>query len=259
MIANLKDQPQGSRFPIGRSPREPSTLSSINSRYALIGIILMIALFAFELFNFDTTQFALTDLLGETRFAGLKWATILAIAFCGIDFAGLLRVFTPDSDTNTPTEVWYLMAAWLLGATLNATMTWYAVSLTLVNNHVGNAVLSTEQLLMIVPIFVAFLVWLTRIMFIGALSVAGGRLLDGTLGAHKMSSQTHRVAGRHQSTAVGAASQKTRRPIRHTPRRPKRDDDRQIPPMHHPVPVMSDDDAATIFARVPHLADVDAG
>lgn len=246
MIANTHNTLRGSRLPIGRKAREPSANAGISSRYAIIGIILMIALLAFELFNFDTTQFALTDLLGETRFAGLKWATILAIAFCGIDFAGLLRVFTPDTDSNTPTEVWYLMAAWLLGATLNATMTWYAVSLTLVNNHAGNAVLSTEQLLMVVPIFVAFLVWLTRILFIGALSVAGSRLLDYTL---TLGRATQAVDKRENVLRPAPATQ-TSMPRRAPHRqRPKRDDDRQIAP--RPLPVMSDDEAATIFARVP--------
>jgi hypothetical protein len=57
-------------------------------------------------------------------------------------------------------------------------MTWWAVSLTLLNNNLGNEVLSREELLKIVPIFVAILVWLTRILFIGAVTVAGERLMD---------------------------------------------------------------------------------
>lgn len=145
----------------------------------LVGILFLIALVAFEIFNFDTTQFALRDFLGTASFAGLQWATILAIAFCAIDFAGLLRFFLPEDDEgNMPTEVWYLMGAWLLGATLNAIMTWWAVNLTLLNHEFGNEVLSRQQLLEIVPIFVAVLVWLTRILFIGAFTVAGGYLFN---------------------------------------------------------------------------------
>jgi hypothetical protein len=147
-------------------------------RQVVIGIILVLALFAFEMFNFDTTRFALTDLLGDVRFMGLSWAAILAIAFCAIDFAGLARLFTPERGRNEPKEVWYLMGAWLLGATMNAIMTWWAVSLTLLNNNLGNDVLSRDELLKIVPIFVAILVWLTRILFIGAVTVAGERLMD---------------------------------------------------------------------------------
>lgn len=149
-------------------------------RQLVIGLILVVALIAFEIFNFDTTQYALTDLLGEVSFMGLRWATILAIAFCFIDFAGLAHLFSPESSAERSKEVWYLMGAWLLGATMNALMTWWAVSLTLLSHEFGNEVMSRSQLLQIVPIFVAVLVWLTRILFIGAFSVAGGHLFGAT-------------------------------------------------------------------------------
>jgi hypothetical protein len=147
-------------------------------RQFVIGIILVLALFAFEMFNFDTTRYALSNLLGDVRFMGLGWAAILAIAFCAIDFAGLARLFTPERGRDEPKEVWYLMGAWLLGATMNALMTWWAVSLTLLEHNLGNEVMSREQLLKIVPVFVAVLVWLTRLLFIGAVTVAGERLID---------------------------------------------------------------------------------
>jgi hypothetical protein len=147
-------------------------------RQAVIGMILVVALLAFEIFNFDTTQFALKDLLGEVSFLGLRWATILAVAFCAIDFAGLAHLFTPERGKDEPKEVWYLMGAWLLGATMNALMTWWAISLTLLNHEFGNEVLDRETLLLFAPIFVAVLVWLTRILFIGAFSVAGEHLFN---------------------------------------------------------------------------------
>ncbi|MGD2048155.1 MAG: hypothetical protein PVH03_01600 [Chloroflexota bacterium] len=153
--------------------------SSMAPRTILIGVILILALFAFEMFNFDTTRYALSSLLGDVRFAGLAWATILAVAFCAIDFAGLARLFTPERGLNEPKEIWYLTGAWLLGATMNAIMTWWAVSLVLLESQLGNEVLSRDQLLNIVPIFVAILVWLTRILFIGAITLAGERLLHG--------------------------------------------------------------------------------
>jgi hypothetical protein len=147
-------------------------------RKTVIGVIMIIALFAFEIFNFDTTQYALQNLLGDVRFIGLQWASILAIAFCSIDFAGLVRLFTPERGQDEPKEVWYLMGAWLLGATMNAIMTWWAVSLTLLNHQFGNEVMSREQLLEVVPIFVAVLVWLTRILFIGAFTITGEHIFD---------------------------------------------------------------------------------
>ena len=153
-----------------------STFLGSLPRQALIGTLLVIALLAFEMFNFDTTQYALDSLLGQVSFMNLRWATILAVAFCAIDFAGLAYLFGTGRDQNPHHEVWYLMGAWLLGATMNALMTWWAVSVTLLNHEFGNEVLSREELLNIVPIFVAVLVWLTRILFIGAFSVAGIRL-----------------------------------------------------------------------------------
>lgn len=144
-------------------------------RLAVIGVLLVVALIAFEIFNFDTTRYALSDLLGEVSFMGIRWATILAVAFCAIDFAGLAYLLGPDRGHN---ETWYLMGAWLLGATMNALMTWWAVSLTLLSHEFGNEVLGRQELLDVVPIFVAVLVWLTRILFIGAFSVTGSRLFS---------------------------------------------------------------------------------
>ncbi len=152
-------------------------LSIFYQRQVVIAVILAVALLAFEMFNFDTTQYALRSLLGEAAFLSLPWATILAIAFCAIDFAGLVRFFSPGQVAAPSKEVWYLMGAWLLGATMNALMTWWAISLTLINHEFGNEVLSRGELLRIVPIFVALLVWLTRILFIGGLTLAGGHLL----------------------------------------------------------------------------------
>jgi hypothetical protein len=168
-------------------------------RHFLLDLILIFALLAFEMFNFDTTRFALESLLGDVRFAGIAWATILAIAFCAIDFAGLGRLFTPERGRDEPKEMWYLTGAWLLGATMNAVMTWWAVSTVLLGHELGNEVLSREQLLHIVPVFVAILVWLTRILFIGAVTMAGERLLHGN---GSSSSQPGPVSGRAQKPAA---------------------------------------------------------
>ncbi|MCJ7622830.1 MAG: hypothetical protein MUO76_04950, partial [Anaerolineaceae bacterium] len=92
---------------------------SINAKM-IFGIIIFTALIAFEMFNYSTTDFALRDLLGELRFANIRWATILSIAFCGIDFAGIARLFTPQIGADEPKEIWYLFGAWLLAATMNA-------------------------------------------------------------------------------------------------------------------------------------------
>lgn len=153
-------------------------LKRIHIRRGLaFGLIILSALVAFELFNFSTTEYALTDLLGDLKFAGITWATILAIAFCGIDFAGIARLFTPGEDQSEASEVWYLFAAWLLAATMNAMLTWWGVSLALISHDsLGSTLVGRQSLIQIVPIFVAVLVWLSRVLIIGTFSVAGGRI-----------------------------------------------------------------------------------
>jgi hypothetical protein len=143
------------------------------------GVIIITALLAFELFNYSTTDFALTDLLGDLSFMGIRWATILSIAFCGIDFAGIARLFTPEEGADEPKEVWYLFGAWMLAAIMNAMLTWWGVSLAILGHEtLGNAVVDRETLLRVVPIFVAVLVWLIRVLIIGTFSVAGERLFS---------------------------------------------------------------------------------
>ena len=158
-----------------------ASLSGIRFQRGLVfGIVILTALVAFEIFNFSTTEFALLDLLGDLQFLGLRWATILAIAFCCIDFAGIARLSTPEDGKGEIKEVWYLFGAWLLAATMNAMLTWWGVSTAIMNNQtLGNAVVDRAALLRVVPIFVAILVWLIRVLVIGSFSVAGGSIFGG--------------------------------------------------------------------------------
>jgi len=160
-----------------------SMLRGINNRRGLAwGVIILGALAAFEIFNYSTTQFALADVLGNLKFAGISWSTILALAFCGIDFAGIARLFTPEQGRDEPAEVWYLFGAWLLAAAMNATLTWWGVSVAIVNHNslAGGVVLANTTLTKVVPIFVAIMVWVIRVLVIGSFSVAGERLFSQT-------------------------------------------------------------------------------
>jgi hypothetical protein len=148
------------------------------NRGATWGTMIIGALLAFEVFNFSTTQFALHDMLGDLKFAGMRWATILAIAFCGIDFAGIARIFTPEQGRDEPAEVYYLFGAWLLAAGFNASLTWWGVSVAISNNAnlQSSQVMSAATLTKVVPIFIAAMVWLVRLLIIGTFSLAGDRL-----------------------------------------------------------------------------------
>jgi hypothetical protein len=148
------------------------------NRGAAWGMMIIGALVSFEIFNFSTTQFALHDMLGDLTFAGLRWSSILAIAFCGIDFAGIARIFTPEQGRDEPAEVYYLFGAWLLAAGFNACLTWWGVSVAITSNAnlQASAVMSTATLVKVVPIFIAAMVWLVRLLIIGTFSLAGDRL-----------------------------------------------------------------------------------
>ncbi len=162
-------------------------------RGTLFGVILLMALLAFEVFNFSTTEFALKDLLGgELRFAGVPWSTILAIAFCGIDFAGIARLFTPEQGRDEPAEVWYLFGAWLLAAAMNAGLTWWGVASAVRSHTLTALVVNQEVLTKVVPVFVAVMVWLIRVLVIGTFSMAGERLFSMAEDRPSMSSAAAR-------------------------------------------------------------------
>ncbi len=149
------------------------------SRGSAVGLLMLSALAAFELFNFSTTEYALGDLLGDLGTVGVRWATVLALAFCAMDFAGLARLLTPQKGASPMTERGYLIGAWALAAAMNAVLTWYAVSLALLSHEgMGGEVLGREALIRGVPVFVALLVLLVRVLVIGAFSLSGSRLFS---------------------------------------------------------------------------------
>lgn len=178
-------------------------------RGAIFALILAAALLSFEIFNFSTTQFALQDMLGNITFADMRWSTILALAFCGMDFAGIARIFTPEQGSDEPVEVWYLFGAWLLAAAMNAVLTWWGVSVAIVNHASasGNAVVNATTMTKVVPIFVAVMILLIRILLIGTFSIAGDRLF--TTGDRRSYNNAPRPA---QQNAYRPVSQPSLRP-----------------------------------------------
>jgi len=174
----------------------------MSRRGAVFGFMIFGALLAFEIFNYSTTQFALQDVLGDLTFLGIQWATILALAFCGIDFAGIARIFTPEQGREEPAEVWYLFGAWLLAAGMNATLTWWGVSVAMENRQIaGTAVIESSTLMTAVPIFVAVMVWVIRILIIGTLSSMGDRLFRGDTRSRRP--MTNSAPVRPQSQSAG--------------------------------------------------------
>jgi hypothetical protein len=144
----------------------------------IYALIIVLAMISFEVFNFSTTAFSLRDLLGNLSFAGVPWSTFLALAFCGIDFAGIARLITPENRRNDQQkETWYLFGAWLIAATANAALTWWGVAVAISSHTLeSSSVISLTTLTHVVPVFVAILVWVMRILIIASLSSALERL-----------------------------------------------------------------------------------
>jgi hypothetical protein len=153
---------------------------SLKTRKGLVYLLIIIlALIAFESFNFSTTDFALSDLLGDLRFMGVRWATLLALAFCGIDFAGIARLFTPQTGQEEPRSIWFMFSAWILAATMNAILTWWGVVMAMQTHSVLSvSMVNSTFISKFVPIFIALMVWVIRILLIGTLSKQGDRLMQ---------------------------------------------------------------------------------
>jgi len=158
----------------------PLLKSTAQKRGLIFGLIISLALLAFEIFNFSSTQFALQDILGTLTFGPFEWATILALAFCGIDFAGIARIFTPEKGRDEPAEVWYLFGAWFLAAAFNAILTWWGVSVAMLSHNAQGSAVLGAPMMKFVPIFVAGMVLLIRVLLINTFSIAGENLFSVT-------------------------------------------------------------------------------
>jgi len=157
----------------------PLLQGTAHRRGLIFGGIILSALLAFEVFNYSSTAFALHDILGDLAFGPLSWATILAIAFCGIDFAGIARIFTPEKGRDEPAEVWYLFGAWLLAAAFNASLTWWGISVAILqHNSEGGILLGQATMTKVVPVLVAAMVLMIRVLLINTFSIAGERLFS---------------------------------------------------------------------------------
>ena len=195
---------------VGGAGRARPWVSLLRSeRDRVFTLIMLGALVTFELFNFSTTEFALKDLLGGLRFGTAQWATILAFAFSAVDFAGVAWLFTPKQGARI--EAWYLVGAWLLAATMNAILTWWSVSLALLqHDSLGNEIIARETLLTSAPVFVAGLIWLLRVLLIGSFTLAARR----PVGAEMLAPVTAAPAVPHPSVGKSARRTLIVRPIR---------------------------------------------
>ncbi len=186
-------------------------------RATAFGLIMLGALAAFEIFNYGTTEFALRDLMGALTFGPVSWSVVLALAFCGMDFAGIARLLSPDKGPRNPTESWYLLGAWAVAAAMNGMLTWWAVSLAVVSHAgLGNEIVGRQELIRSVPIFVALLVLLIRVLVIGSFALGGVRMFNAAdrrtqLLLRPQVGRSHRTDSR--TSAPSAAAQVRRQAV----------------------------------------------
>jgi hypothetical protein len=171
---------------------------------SVYSFIIILSMIAFEAFNYGTTAYALRDLLGDLRFAGFQWATLMALAFCALDFAGIATLITQGGRSKDHHQAWYLFGAWLIAGTFNAALTWWGVSIAISNHTTASAaIVSTQSLTTVVPVFVAVMVWIIRILIIGSLS--------SVLERNSQASRVTRVSSRNtQSRRANPVSTPTR-------------------------------------------------
>ena len=118
--------------------------------------IIVAALAAFEVFNFSTTDFALRSMFGAQFAGALSWSTILALAFCGMDFAGIARLLAPRGASSESRDGWFLLGAWALAAAMNTGLTWWAISVAVYNQPVETTlILDPLTFVIAVPVVVA--------------------------------------------------------------------------------------------------------
>ena len=132
-------------------------------------VMILAAFTAFQAFNYSTTVYALKCILGNTTVAGIYWAVILAFAFCVLDVAGIARLFmSPKTPARTKHDR-FLFAAWLLTAGLNALLTWYGIVMAIsIQQAQAVWVVNSGILIKIIPAFLTIMVWIIRILIIGA-------------------------------------------------------------------------------------------
>jgi len=135
---------------------------------SLYTLVIVLALAAFEVFNFSVTHFALRDMLGDYGTGMLTWPLILALAFCAMDIAGIASILSASDDAGR--QGWYLLGAWVLAAAMNAGLTWWGISVAIYNQPAHDVLLVDPiAYVTIVPVLVAVMVWVMRVLIVGSL------------------------------------------------------------------------------------------
>lgn len=183
-----RGKPYDPSFPTIRESTAPSPNALVNRLHLglaavpgriWLGLLLSVLLLAAEALSFSAARFALVDLFGNISFMGWRWATVLALALCAVDFAGLAYMFTLDRSLLSGRELFYLLGVWIIAATMNAFLAWWTFSTVLLVAGVGQVSADPSALLMSFSLVVAITLWVIRILLIRVLSMGpDGHLIN---------------------------------------------------------------------------------
>lgn len=151
--------------------------SSPNKWGFILGGLIIGGMLFFEGSNYISTNVALVDILGGMALFGIRWSTMLSLAFCFVDFAGIARIFTPEQGREEPTWVWYLFAAWFMAAAFDALLTWWSVNVAIYNSQ-SRYIATVPALRTIFPIGVALGELAIRISLINVVASTGERIFS---------------------------------------------------------------------------------
>jgi hypothetical protein len=189
----------------------------IHQNRSVVLLSLSLSVFvSFEIFNFSVSFFALNNLPGGINDWGIRWAVILAIVFCIIDFGGIALYNLKERAGRKSRLPGWLFGIWMAGASLNTLLIWWGLSIAIAIQPVGKArMVDTQILAILIPVSMAVLAGLIRILFTGTLaaSLAGTNMLAGRQQTSVSRAQLRRLV---VPSRAGCSARLIPRPLGHS-------------------------------------------
>lgn len=150
--------------------------TKISKRMAGTSGIIFLCLLCFEIFSYSSSYEAIDRLTGMTT-----WATMLAFAFCAVDFAGLAKLVMPEMRNLPEMPLFFLSGAWVLSAIGDTSLTWFVVSTqtsTLTRHILVTAgVLSPKFFTTWLPLLVAVFTWGVQVFLVTRIGAITDKLV----------------------------------------------------------------------------------
>jgi len=163
---------------VGRRPLNMKTNNMIKRLLAVLAaVVIVAAIVCFELFNFGTNRDVLDGIFGNVVFLTLSAGTWLAAGACLVDFGGLSRIFTSETNMRQESiEIKAVTLGWFFASIFNAWLTFVWVSYRLE----GGAAALPRNLAddtFAIAVAIAVFVFLVRLVLIFGGATVGDRVL----------------------------------------------------------------------------------